>query len=64
MFCCRKDHIMAMDAKDEEWCRKVFIEEIEGAMEEWQCPTCGRVEVTKMKSGVRKTVEGLMVVWD
>ena len=55
---------MAMDAKDEEWCRKVFIEEIEGAMEEWRCPTCGRVEVTKMKSGVRKTVEGLMVVWD
>jgi hypothetical protein len=62
MLCCRGGHIMAMDSTDEERTRRVFIEEIEGALESWRCPTCGAVEVTEMRSGVRKTVEGLLVV--
>lgn len=62
MFCCKDGHIVAMDALNEEWCRQVFIGEIEGAVEAWQCPICGRIEVTEMRKGVRKTTSGLLVI--
>ena len=53
MLCCRKDHIIAMDAMDEKWCEKVFIEEIEVAVEGWKCPTCGGESRTIWAGGRR-----------
>lgn len=61
MLCCKKYHIIACDALDEELCTKVaksvFTDVnnrgMEGAVERWKCPTCGEEYVTILMDGRR-----------
>jgi hypothetical protein len=52
-----------MDSLDDEWTRKVARDwkDMEGAVELWKCPTCGRLVATEMTKGVRKDVPILVV---
>jgi hypothetical protein len=57
--------MIAMDSLDDERTREIArnwnLDEIEGAVELWRCPTCGRVVATEMTKGVRKDAPILVV---
>ena len=59
---CRKC-IQALNCEDVAYARKVARNwrSMEGAMELWQCPKCGKKTLTEMRSGERKDSGAAMV---
>ena len=64
MLCLKQGCWIATEPLDRELTFKVArdFEKMEGAVELWRCPKCGRVYATRMTEGVRRDMQVLVPV--